>query len=65
MAKGEREGSSLLLWPTHFWGWGYVLFKTVYEVANHPADVKLETVGVEDGAAYGWLAVALAPLLLD
>jgi hypothetical protein len=32
-----------------FWGWSYVLFKIVCAVADHPGDVKIETVGVEDG----------------
>jgi hypothetical protein len=35
-----------------FWGWSYVLFKIVCAVADHPADVKIETVGVEDGGAF-------------
>ena len=63
MAKGEREGSSLLLWPTLFGGWSYVLFKIVCAVADHPADVKIETVGVEDGGAFS-VAVNARNLLL-
>ena len=52
MAKGESEGSSLPSLAYAFWGWSYVLFKIVCAVADHPADVKIETVGVEDGGAF-------------
>ena len=63
MAKGERERSSLLLWPTLFGLERYVLFKIVCAVADHPADVKMETVGVEDGGAFSVSVNALNLLL--
>jgi len=52
MAKGEREESSVLLWPTLFGAGAMVLFKIVCAVADHPAYVKIETVGIEDGGAF-------------
>ena len=35
-----------------FGGWSYILFKIVCAVADHPADLKKETVEVEDGGAF-------------
>jgi len=63
MAKGEREGSFSSPLAYAFWGWSYVLFKIVCAVADHPADVKIETVGVEDGGAFS-ISVNARNLLL-
>ena len=49
MAKGESKGSFFLLWPALL---GLELFKIICAAADHPADVKLETVGVKDGGAF-------------
>jgi hypothetical protein len=52
MAKGEKGGKFSSSLAYAFWGWSYVLFKIVCVVADHPADVKIETVGVKGGRAF-------------
>jgi hypothetical protein len=50
MAKGEREGSSLLLWPTLFGAGAMSYSRSSYAVADHPADGKtLEVDGLFQG----------------
>jgi hypothetical protein len=48
--RGGKFPSSSLTYA--LWGWSYVLFKIVCAVADLPADVKIETVGVEDGGVF-------------
>ena len=63
MAKGERS-EVLFFFGLRFFGLEpYVLFKIVCAVADHPADVKIETVGVEDGGAFSVSVNALNLLL--
>jgi len=64
MAKGEREGSSLLLlWPTLFGAGGMSYSRSSVQSQTIPPMSKQRLLGVEDGGAFS-VSVNVRNLLL-